>query len=195
MFLLHLIGDLHQPLHATGYKKGGNELEPLCWKKKPPASGCNTGDLNLHSIYDSRILHTLRGLPNSLDNEEEKAAAAEFADDLFKSQNQAGIGPEDECSDIGGDACVLEWTVESNALVCSHVLARGERWIETHDLSKEYYEENKGMVENQIGKAGLRLAAWLNAIAEGIPVSEDHPKPEAFEEEQRFVAGDLWRDL
>lgn len=189
MFLLHLVGDVHQPLHTTGFKKGGNLVEPVCWGKKPPShEECDTGKLNLHSVWDSSILHQYRGLPKSgLDNAEEKVAAKKWAAELFAKQLEAGVGPGDECTDISGVGCVLEWTIESNALVCSRVIAPGEDWIREHDLSKKYYEDNKLVVEQQVGKAGLRLAGWLNAIVEAIAEGEGA----AFEQEQTVFVGDL----
>jgi hypothetical protein len=166
MFIMHLIGDLHQPLHAVGWKTGGNDLKPLCWKRSPPAGqeGCG-GELNLHAVWDARLAHKLRGLPVSLDNAREKVAATKWADDLFSQQRVAGLVGEGECAELGTTKCIVEWTIESNALVCSHVLKRGEEWILKNDLSEQYFDENWETVEGQIGKAGLRLAAWMNAIA------------------------------
>lgn len=188
MFLLHLIGDVHQPLHTTGFKRGGNEVKPVCWGKNPPPHDqCDRGKVNLHSVWDSSILHKYRGLPQSgLDNDEEKVAAQEWASDLFAKQSKAGARSQDECTDISGVDCVLGWTIESNALVCSRVIAPSEEWIREHDLSKKYFEDNKLLVEEQVGKAGLRLAGWLNAVAEAIPDA-------AFEKSQNeaVLVGDL----
>jgi len=166
MFIMHLIGDLHQPLHAVGWKRGGTNFKGLCWKRSPPAGqdSCG-GDLNLHSVWDARLAHKLRGLPVSLDNAREKKAAGEWADDLFSQQQAGGVGGKGECAELGTTKCIVGWTVESNALVCSHVLQRGEEWILENDLSEEYFDENWETVEEQISKAGLRLAAWMNAIA------------------------------
>src|SRR4051794_12474435 len=70
---MHFFGDLHQPLHVAGYKRGGNEFGPLCWKRSPPAGKKNcSGDLNLHEVWDTRIVHRLRGVALSLDTPEEK---------------------------------------------------------------------------------------------------------------------------
>ncbi len=57
-----------------------------------------------------------------------------------------------------------------NGLVCTYVLKTGNtlaeamKWLGEHDLRKEYYERAKPIVEQAISKAGLRLAAWLEAI-------------------------------
>lgn len=188
MFLLHLIGDLHQPLHTTGFERGGNEVEPVCWKRDPPPNGCS-GQKNLHSVWDTLILSKLRGLASSLTPSEERTAATEWADDIFTKQSQSGAGPDGECADIHGVDCILGWTIESNALVCDTVVptADWKEWIKDNDLAGDYYEQNKKVVEDQVGKAGLRLAAWLNAIAEAIFVEEGP----AFEQEPTVLVGDL----
>lgn len=166
MFVMHFLGDLHQPLHVTGYKRGGNDLKPLCWKRSPPAGHDRcSGELNLHQVWDTHIVHQLRGVALSLDTPEEKAAAARWADDLFKNQKAAGQTTRSECADLTSLRCILRWAEESNGLVCKAVLKHGEQWIQSHDLSKQYFEENAKVVNDLVGKAGLRLAAWLNAIA------------------------------
>ena len=166
MFVMHFLGDLHQPLHVAGYKRGGNDLEPLCWKRAPPTGKKNcSGDLNLHEVWDTRIVHQLRGVALSLDTPKEKAAAAKWAGELFKKQKAAGQTASSECADLSSLRCILGWAKESNGLVCESVLKRGEEWILSHDLSKDYFEENAEVVDDLVGKAGLRLAAWLNAIS------------------------------
>jgi len=54
-FLVHLIGDLHQPLHLTGSSRGGNDIKVHF-----------EGRLNsLHSVWDSQILNKqIRELSN-----------------------------------------------------------------------------------------------------------------------------------
>lgn len=54
-FLVHFVGDLHQPLHLTGRNRGGNDVKVHF-----------EGRLNkLHSVWDSQIIHKqLRELSN-----------------------------------------------------------------------------------------------------------------------------------
>ncbi|THH07556.1 hypothetical protein EW145_g3298 [Phellinidium pouzarii] len=55
-FLIHFMGDLHQPLHLTGRDKGGNGA-------KVKFDGRIT---NLHSVWDSRLISkTLRTIPRN----------------------------------------------------------------------------------------------------------------------------------
>ena len=59
------------------------------------------------------------------------------------------------------------WARDGNALVCTVVLPKGG--IEAYngtELYPSYYESAVATVELQIAKAGYRLAAYLDAIAE-----------------------------
>ena len=164
MFLLHFFGDLHQPLHATGFKYGGNGVRPVTWENSTTTSRRNS-TWNLHAVWDSAIPRKLRGVSEVATPAEDKAAAVAWAGDLFARQQGAGVGVDDVCTELDGPRCVVGWAAESNALVCSHALKDGEAWVLKNDLSGEYYEENAAVVDARVGVAGVRLAAWMNAIA------------------------------
>ncbi|KAJ0164214.1 Nuclease S1 [Colletotrichum tanaceti] len=178
MFVIHFLGDIHQPLHATGILRGGNDIRPVCWRRQPHNGVC-TGPMSLHSVWDTQIPHRIRGLPPHVRPADEKVAAAAWADELYLRQEQAGVNATaGHCVDLDTGACALGWASESNAFVCSHVLKPGLAWLKGNDLSEGYFEENWEVVEEVIGKAGVRLGAWLNAIAERlasekVPVFED----------------------
>ncbi|MCM6772155.1 S1/P1 nuclease [Nocardia sp. CDC159] len=72
-FIVHFVGDIHQPLHA-GYARdrGGNEF-------KVQYNGQNT---NLHSVWDSRLLDTR----HASDEEETKRVLALPAPELSPAQ-------------------------------------------------------------------------------------------------------------
>jgi hypothetical protein len=46
-FLVHFVGDMHQPMHATGEKDRGGNLVNVRFRN---------GDTNLHSVWDSSLL-------------------------------------------------------------------------------------------------------------------------------------------
>lgn len=58
----------------------------------------------------------------------------------------------------------MEWATESNRLNCAVVFNRGIEYLMTEDLGGEYFEEAAPVIEEQIFKAGVRLAGWINAI-------------------------------
>ncbi|ORY18925.1 S1/P1 nuclease, partial [Clohesyomyces aquaticus] len=156
MFIIHFIGDIHQPLHTEALDRGGNEIHACfdshCGKKE-----------NLHSIWDKDIPHKMRGLPSSEgDDVELKGAAKEWADELF-GKNEA----REECTASewkGAEDCALEWAGESNKYVCDYVLKKGKPWIESHDLGVEYFKGAVPVVNELVGKAGARLGAYINAL-------------------------------
>jgi len=130
MFLFHLLGDLHQPLHTVGFARGGTRTKPVCWNT--PSEPCS-GSLHLHSVWDRHIIHKQRGIPISLSRPEweaEKAAARPWAEELFEEQQERGA----ECEgDFGGEleGVVLGWAQEVNKLACEAVYKRGVSWIKT----------------------------------------------------------------
>ncbi|TDZ16513.1 Nuclease S1 [Colletotrichum orbiculare MAFF 240422] len=178
MFVIHFLGDIHQPLHATGLLRGGNDIRPVCWRRQPNAQGHCTGPMSLHSVWDTQIPHRIRGLPPHLSTPQEKVAAAAWAADLYTRQQNAGVNTTAQCVDLDTGRCAVDWATESNAYVCSHVLKNGLDWLKSRDLSEGYFDDNWEVVDDVIGKAGVRLGAWLNAVAARL-VAKKGP---AFEE-------------
>ncbi|KAF9872530.1 S1/P1 Nuclease [Colletotrichum karsti] len=174
MFVIHFLGDIHQPLHATGLLRGGNDIRPVCWRRQPNNGRC-TGPMSLHSVWDTQIPHRLRGLPPHLSIPGEKVAAKSWADDLFARHGASGVNTTGQCVDLAQSDCALGWATESNAFVCSHVLRPGLSWLTTHDLSEGYYDQSWEVVDEVIGKAGVRLGAWLNAIAARLSAEKEGP--------------------
>jgi len=148
----------------------------VCWDSEPPEGKlCKSGP-HLHSVWDSHIIHKQRGIPMSLPSPAkvaEKAAAAPWAAELFAKQTTEGL----ECEGISGDwrTTVVEWAQEVNGHACDAVYNPGVEWLRGHDLSEGYYEDHKALVEELVGKAGMRLGCWLNVIAEKLGVDEEGP--------------------
>jgi hypothetical protein len=151
-FIFHFIGDIHQPLHTEAEDRGGNGIAVL-WNSK---------HTNLHSIWDTDILIKLRGGAEK----DEKAQAAAWANDLYSSATRRDLTAATECTNVlTAEKCALEWASEANAHVCDYVLKDDVQGVEGQDLSGDYYEGAVPIVNDMIGKAGVRLAAWVNALA------------------------------
>ncbi|PVH75747.1 S1/P1 nuclease [Cadophora sp. DSE1049] len=160
MYLMHFIGDLHQPLHVEDKARGGNDIKPVQFG--------TSHTQNLHSVWDTAIPHKMRNLSGTLSDVEERAAAAEWADELFELNAERGVAVESECSDVAiPDRCALAWANKSNEWICKYVLKESEEWLEKkgNDLGEEYYEGAKRIVDELIGLAGARLGTWMNAMA------------------------------
>jgi hypothetical protein len=62
--------------------------------------------------------------------------------------------------------CAMAWATDANAFVCSYVLNPDPTGQE---LSGAYYTGAAPIVEQQLAKGGIRLAAYLNTIVTGSP--------------------------
>jgi hypothetical protein len=162
MYLIHFLGDIHQPLHVENLLRGGNGIH-VCFDHRCAKAS------NLHGIWDTDIIHKINGLKHVEKHNEEKEAAAKWAEQLHSSNQRNKIASvAGECDNIQDpESCSMEWATEANKLVCSYVLAPGVEWLEdpANDLGGDYYEGAAPIVEAQVTKAGVRLAAWINALA------------------------------
>jgi hypothetical protein len=134
-FLLHFVGDLHQPLHAADNNdRGGNEVKVWSGSKA----------LSLHHLWDTEFVRALARKP------------AVLAQVLLME-----ITPAQAASWRAGTA--EEWAWEAFAIAEEHVygdppLSAGE----TQQLDRAYVQQAKADVALQLSRAGIRLAHLLN---------------------------------
>ncbi|KXX74359.1 Nuclease S1 [Madurella mycetomatis] len=154
-FVIHFVGDIHQPLHTENVAKGGNGIHVLFDGKK----------FNLHHVWDSSIAEKLVGGVRRKPYE----AAKRWADDLTAEINEGkfALAKDDwlKAANLSDPvSTALAWATEGNAYVCTAVLPEGPDAISGQELGSEYYEAAAPVVEVQVAKAGYRLAAWLDLI-------------------------------
>lgn len=171
-FVIHFIGDLHQPLHVEDVSRGGNGIK-VNFDGHP---------VNLHHVWDTSIAEKLRGIRRGgKPYQDAKLWAADLAAEIrdggrFAGDRDGWIAGLDVSDPIGSS---LVWASESNAYVCTTVLPDGVDGVLDQDLSRDYYEKAAPVVEVQIARAGYRMAAWLDLIANAIqngmqgPVNND----------------------
>ncbi|NIS84022.1 MAG: S1/P1 nuclease [Nitrospinaceae bacterium] len=133
-FLVHLVADVHQPMHL-GYARdrGGNDI-PVIWRGRRS---------NLHKVWDSGFI-ALRG-----------GTEWQYARILSRL-----IPPARKKDWSRGSS--EDWTNESRALVLDYGYALefegGRR------LSSAYIQRGRKIIERQLQRAGMRLAYVLNRI-------------------------------
>ncbi|KAH8885517.1 S1/P1 nuclease [Thozetella sp. PMI_491] len=154
--LIHFIGDIGQPLHCENLDVGGNDIDVTF----------NGGSTNLHAVWDSSI-------PEAISGGSSLTSAKSWATTLTTSINSGSYkslaaGWVSGLSITSAQATALVWAQESNADVCSTVLAKGVTWVEDNDLSGSYTTTATPVVNLQIAKQGYRLAKWLDAIAAAV---------------------------
>lgn len=161
-FLLHFIGDLHQPLHTENLDRGGNGITVVFRGKAT----------NLHSVWDTFIPETHVGgktfreavkWTNDLNDE--------LTEGKFKEKKLdwahgclAKIGKVDSERAF---ECALSWADEVNKVVCSNVFDQAPANMFGRELGHEYFETNRWLVEELVAKAGWRLGIFLNLLVTG----------------------------
>ncbi|MFT8736362.1 MAG: S1/P1 nuclease [Zymomonas mobilis] len=148
-YVLHFVGDLHQPLHAADHDdRGGN-----CVK----ITVNNTKSLNLHSYWDTYVVKEIDPDPQHL------------ADSLAKD-----ITPADKKSWALGNS--KQWAMESFQLgkryaYSFHPPAGCDASRPPIPVSSGYDSAAQKVATLQLKKAGVRLAYVLNHRLRSIPLS------------------------
>ena len=154
-FVIHFVGDIHQPLHDEALDVGGNTIDVTY-------DGDST---NLHHIWDTEI-------PEQLAGGSTIAVARTFATTLTTAIKDGSYGWNTSSWLDGMDlanpqSSAMTWASQANAFVCSDVLVGGVSAVEKGDLDGAYYTAHVDVARTQIARAGYRLGAWLNLIATG----------------------------
>lgn len=139
VFLVHLVGDVHQPLHVgRGDDRGGNQIT-VNWFD---------GQENLHSLWDSGLI------------DHQGLSYTELA--AFLEQDLAA-----EAADWGGGSAA-DWALESHRLRRDvyTLWTRVDRDNHLPELGWTYSHDHIGTVERRLYQGGRRLAALLDSIFE-----------------------------
>jgi hypothetical protein len=133
-FLIHLVADVHQPMHL-GYEKdrGGNEIA-VFFGGKPT---------NLHRVWDRDLIFLAGKTP------------LQFARKLNRS-----ITSEDKKQWARGTPD--DWSNESRVLVLDYGYRL--QFSKGRELSLDYIHGGRKIVEERLQRAGIRLAEMLNRL-------------------------------
>lgn len=137
-FLIHFIGDVHQPMHVGKNRdSGGNKISVLFYGDRK----------NLHSVWDSGII------------EQEKLSYTEFA--AFASIHTRARKAEWEND---GLEAWIEESVVLRERIYNTLYDRTDRETGLPDFSWDYQHDYLPIVEDRLAAAGYRAAALLNGI-------------------------------
>ena len=139
-FLVHFVGDLHQPFHALGVGHGGNDVKISIFD----AASCGNYPCNLHGLWDSSLM----AHRNLDDGQYLSALHAEIAEHGWDRQP------------VGGPT---DWAMQSHDLGNAALLPPGG------NADEAYYRAQIGVVDMRLGLAGIRLAAVLNDALTAAP--------------------------
>ncbi|HST78170.1 MAG TPA: S1/P1 nuclease [Verrucomicrobiae bacterium] len=132
-WVVHFVGDLHQPLHAIDEARGGNDI------KLPVFGNSQCGDYpcNLHWLWDSILLEHAGLSEHDYARRVQKLIRTEHLD------QKAGGGP-------------VDWANES------HLQARKILQDRPAAVDQAYYDANIKLINEKLALAGIRLASVLN---------------------------------
>ena len=147
-WVVHLAGDIHQPLHAANRSdRGGNRVQVSFFGERdnPPY-----GSINLHAIWD---VHMVRRLIAERGGERTIVSVA--VADRDKNDWEKGSISDwiDESHQIAKN---LVYPLLPVATACSNKIAG------VVAIGEAYYSKAVPIIEIQISKAGIRLARILN---------------------------------
>ncbi len=147
-FLIHFVGDLHQPLHTIdNHDRGGNGVQVVLAGRKTTGHS----SLNLHTVWDTTLLS--RGV-----------SEAAFAASLIRDLDTRAAAPE--------PIDFKRWAEESHRVGVQFVytypgFALGQPGGTVVELSEEYQRTARAVVDRQLELAGERLAMILNQAFPG----------------------------
>jgi S1/P1 Nuclease len=132
-FLVHFVGDIHQPLHAIDEARGGNDIHVVEFG----STQCGKYLCNLHYEWDIGLIeHTGRS----------EAEYVSYVQQLAKAnhlETRAGGTPED-------------WANESFNIAKKILIKDGAA------VDEGYYKANIATIDERLALGGLRLAKLLN---------------------------------
>jgi hypothetical protein len=151
-FLLHIVGDLHQPLHAASYysaqfptgDRGGNS-----WN----VSGFDW-TTELHALWDGGLGQWYGDLPRPL-NATSVAWVADFTSRLAAEWPTSSLGPEIANFNVSA------WAAESNELAATIVYTAPQA---PTPVPAAYVAAGQALTRKQVAIGAYRLASLLEYI-------------------------------
>lgn len=162
-WVVHLIGDIHQPLHAAErhHDKGGNDIRLTYF-------GDNAnGHMNLHALWDGGVIDREANLhvgphysiePKDAQREADRLSALITADETAYWVQDLDHG------DV--HAATVAWADESHGLARTVVYGALPQ-NKGADIREAYTNLAWPIIELRLEQAGVRLAAVLNAALQG----------------------------
>jgi hypothetical protein len=171
-FIIHFVGDLHQPLHAISNNDRGGNCVPLKYFRRKPHVKNNSYTPNLHQIWDTAIP----------ERDIEGADAAEFAGALegkfvssFPAWQRGGMQLEKWAWEshhhavhtaYGALGTPIPKEPEVAVNSCADDNNIGQRMLHKHIMVGPTYQKRaEAVVEERLAQAGIRLAMILNDAA------------------------------
>jgi len=186
MFLIHFVGDIHQPLHVSfaSDRGGNNEHGSICLNN----GDCETASLHGHWDY-TMIEWRVQDFPNEKQfREKQIMRTRRFLNETYKNETAAGL-PEwlgwakhlkseitpaqmnqyATCypgQSSNNPLCPGVWANGTSKLACDYAYTdtNGGHIKDGFKLAQDYYERSLPIIAQQIIAGGIRLASLLDYL-------------------------------
>ncbi len=142
-FLVHFVGDIHQPLHGIDEARGGNDIKVVVFG----SDQCGNYPCNLHGAWDYSLIDH---------GGYSEGQYVRRLNRLIRNNHldlKAGGRPED-------------WANESHAAAVQVLDEHAT------SIDQTYWQANISLVDERLALAGIRLAALLNDTLGKIPTKQ-----------------------
>lgn len=139
-FLVHFVGDIHQPLHGIDEARGGNDIKVVAFG----SDQCGNYPCNLHAVWDYSLIEH-----------------AGYSEQEYVQRLNRLIRSRHLDRNAGGEPA--DWANES------HAAARQILDQHVTSIDQAYWQANINLVDERLALAGLRLAGLLNKALGNVP--------------------------
>lgn len=150
-FLIHYVGDIHQPLHVAFASDLGGNTQKGTYE---PLNATST----LHGIWDYEMIDEAMLKYDSY--------WLDWAPVLLDEITAGDIDKWSKCSDIDAPLCPAEWGSTTAKAACdwAYVDMKGNYIQNGFSVGEDYYQRNIPVVKEFLQMGGVRLAAVLNYL-------------------------------
>jgi len=145
-FLVHFMTDLHQPLHLSSRKKGGNRWRIL-FEGRPTS---------LHALWDTGLLLRFMRLTSK---PRIRLILAKRMKRLMSTQQKQGRR-------LHRDDTLMAWAAQTNSANCKVVWSGLDFEDHSDDLTSKYYRQSISTLLDLVVLAAFRIAALLDQICQ-----------------------------
>jgi hypothetical protein len=138
MFVVHFVGDLHQPLHVLREDRGGNDF-PVRFPADPTRR--RVSEMSLHQVWDFGLIRS-----------------QVWNWGAYVTRLEGGWLRRADAAALRAGS-IVDWVDESHGIAVRHLFAGIEKGA---TLGDDYIARTAPLLDRQLGAAGVRLAALLN---------------------------------
>lgn len=191
LFIIHLVGDAHQPMHNVDNGERGGNCVPVSFNYPGQSRTTTEGkdkngnpngsySPNLHSVWDDSVIETMTGVEKPANRDQlteafAKTVANNFATEI-KSEAAKKVNFEADfeawalqahklAKPKSYDTMPKKIPVNPNPPTLKSCLGVSDKFVGLGEVAQgDFITQAQPVIEQQLARAGGRLAATLNSV-------------------------------